>query len=137
MGAGSLWIFAIGASSPLTVLVGGIPQTYALTGVTGVPLGFAVIAAVVGLLAVGYASMSKHSPHPAPFYGLLARGISPTAGVAGACVALLTYNAIQISLYGLIGTTLAGVVGGSWQTWAFLMWLVVACVGLLGGASGA
>lgn len=137
MGAGALWIFAVGASSPLTVLVGGIPQTYALTGVTGVPLSFALIAGVVGLLAVGYVAMAKHTPHPAPFYGLLARGLNPTAGVAGACVALLGYNAIQISLYGLIGTTLAGVLGGSWQMWAFVMWLVVGGLGLLGGASSA
>ena len=137
MGAGSIWIFAVGASSPLTVLVGGIPQTYANTGVLGVPLSFAVLAAVLGLLAVGYLAMSRHVVHGAPFYALLARGLNPTAGLGGALVALLGYNAIQISLYGLVGTTLAGVFGGPWQVWAAAVWLIVGTLGLLAGAVSA
>ena len=137
MGTGSLWIFAVGASSPLTVLVGGIPQTYALTSVNGVPLSFVVIATVLGMLTVGYVGMAKHVVHPAPFYALLGRGLRPSFGVAGAAIALVGYNAIQISLYGLVGTTLAGLLGGGWQVWAAGIWLTVAGVGLLGGASSA
>ncbi len=83
MGAGGLWVFATGASSPLTVLVGGIPQTYATSGVLGAPLAFAVLAGTVGLLAVGYVAMARHVPHPAPFYGLLARGLSRRWGWRG------------------------------------------------------
>ncbi|MEV4411392.1 amino acid permease [Catellatospora sp. NPDC049609] len=137
LGAGALWVYAVGASSPLTVLVGGIISTYALTGVVGVPLSFAVITVVVGLLAVGYVAMSRHVVHSAPFYALLARGLNPTAGVAGALVALLGYNAIQISLYGLAGVTLAGVAGGAWWAWAAGVWLIVGGLGLLGGATNA
>lgn len=137
LGSGSLWVFAVGASSPLTVLVGGIVSTYALTGVVGTPLAFAVIMVVLGLLAVGYVAMARHVVHSAPFYAQLAQAVSPAVGVAGAAVALLGYNAIQISLYGLIGVTLAEMFGGAWWVWAAVIWAVVAVLGRLRGVSNA
>jgi amino acid transporter len=124
----------VGASSPLTVLVGGIPSTYALTGVVGVPAAFLVVLVVVLILAVGHVAVSKHVTHPAPFYAQLARGFSPIVGVAGAAVALLGYNAIQISLYPLIGTTLVGMFGGTWWMWALGVAVIVAVLGQLRGA---
>jgi amino acid transporter len=135
LGAGALWVFGVSASSPLTVLVGGIVATYALTGVVGVPLSFGLITVVVGLLAVGYLAMSRHVVSPAPFYAVLGRGLGRSVGVSGALVALLAYNAIQISLYGLIGVTVVGLVGGTWWVWAGFAWLALACLGLLGGAA--
>jgi amino acid transporter len=137
LGAGKLWIFAVGASSPLTVLAGGIVQTYATTGVVGVPLSFMVIGVVVALLAVGYVAMSRYVVHPAPFYALLARGLSRSAGVGGGFAALLGYNAIQISLFPLVGVTFADLAGGSWQMWAWIGWLIVAGLGWLGGTANA
>lgn len=137
MGAPSAAVFAVGSSAPMVVLVGGIPAMYATTGVTGVPLSFAVIAVVVGFLASGYVAMAGYLRHPAPFYAFVGRGVSPTAGLAAATVALLSYNCIQISLYGLIGTTLAGVLGGSWQVWAWAMWALVGFLGWMGGAFAA
>ncbi|MDI1462976.1 APC family permease [Catellatospora sp. KI3] len=137
LGAGSLWVFAVGASSPLTVLVGGVVAMYALTGVVAVPLSFVVIGVVVGLLAVGYVAMARHVPHAAPFYALLARGLNPSVGVAGAVIALLGYNAIQISLYGLCAVTLSGLVGGPWWVWAAVIWAIVAVLGQLRGVTNA
>ena len=68
LGGAALFVFAAGASSPLTVLVGGVVATYALTGVVGVPLSFVVIMLVLGVLAVGYLAMARHVVHGAPFY---------------------------------------------------------------------
>src|SRR5262249_5253000 len=45
--------------------------------------------------------------------------------------------AIQISLYGLIGPTLASVLGGPWQAWAWGMWALVGLLGWMGGAFAA
>jgi amino acid transporter len=130
LGAGSLWIFGVSASSPLTVLVGGVIATYATTGVVGVPASFLIIAVALALLAIGYVTMSRHVLHAAPFYALLARGMGGVPAAAGAAVALLGYHSIQISLYGLVGVTLADLVGGSWWAWAGLVWAVVAILGL-------
>jgi amino acid transporter len=59
---------------------------------------------VLRLLMVGYVAVGRHVKHGAPFYAQLARGVNPTTGLVGAGLAFVGYNALQISLYGLIGT---------------------------------
>ncbi|NGM15638.1 hypothetical protein O3597_04000 [Verrucosispora sp. WMMA2044] len=49
--------------------------------------------------------------------------------MAGGLVALLAYNAIQISLYGLLGATLAALLGGSWTVWAGIALATVSAYG--------
>lgn len=131
IGSASLWFFAVGASAPMTVLAGGVVATYAGTGVVGVPLSFLILAAALGLLTVGYVAMSRYVGHAATCYALLAHGLGRAWGVAGAAVALVAYNAIQICLYGLVGVTLAGLAGGPWWLWAGLVWLAIAVLGVL------
>ena len=131
VGAGALWFFAVSASAPMTVLVGGVVTTYAGTGVVGVPLSFLLLTAVLWLLTAGYVAMSRHVAHAAPFYALLAQGLGRAWGVAGGLVALVSYNAVQIALYGLLGNTLAGDLGGPWWVWAAAVWLAIAVFGVL------
>jgi amino acid transporter len=131
MSGGGVWLFQIGASSPMAVLAGGIVATYAGTGVVGVPLSFPLLGIALALLAVGYVTMAKHVPHAAPAYALLAHAFGPTAGLVGGALALVFYSCIQMSLYGLVGITLSSLVGGPWQIWAAVIWLAVALCGLL------
>lgn len=137
LGQGALFVFAVGASSPLTVLIGGIVSMYSLTGVLGVPLAFAVIMVLLGMLAVGYVAMSRHVMHSAPFYAQLIQGFNPQVGVAGGAVALVGYNAIEISLYGLVGTTMHNRAGGPWWAWAAGAWMLVAALGQSRGSTNA
>ncbi|HEU4424817.1 MAG TPA: APC family permease [Pilimelia sp.] len=131
VGTSSLWFFGVSASSPMTVLAGGIIATYAGTGVLGVPLSFILLCLALALATVGYVAMSRYVPHAATFYALLARGLGPVWGVAGAMIALIAYNCIQISLYGLFGATLASLAGGTWWVWAIVAWALVALLGIL------
>ena len=131
IGTTSMFWFCVGASSPMTVLAGGIVATYATSGVLAVPLSFIVLAAMLWLFTTGYTAMARHVPHAASFYAVLARGVGRVGGVAGGAVALLAYNCIQISLYGLLGATLAGMLGGHWLTWALAGWAIIALLGLL------
>jgi amino acid transporter len=126
-----LAMLGISASAPMTVLVGGIVGAYAAGGITGVPLSFLVLGVAMALFTVCYLAMSRDIPNTAAFYAFLAHGLGRTAGVAGAGVALLAYNAIQISLYGLIGAMAAGIAGGPWWAWALAFWLSVALLGVL------
>ncbi|RAK42936.1 hypothetical protein B0I29_10166 [Actinoplanes lutulentus] len=137
MGPAALAGAAIVASSPQTVLNGGIPATYAATGAAGVPLSFLLLMAVIGILAVGYVAVGRHVRHGAPFYAQLAVGGSPMLGLVGAGIAFVGYNALQISLYPLFGTTLAELVGGPWWVWAAIGWLIVLLLGQYPGAVGA
>ncbi|MDP9792531.1 amino acid transporter [Catenuloplanes nepalensis] len=130
-------VFAVGASSPLTVLAGGIPTMYQRTGVPGVPVSFLVMTAVFGVLLVGYVAMSRHVPHGAPFYAQVAQAVNPAAGVAVGMVALLGYNAIQISLFGLLSDSVTAQLGGVWWVWAAVGWLVVFALGRVRAATNA
>jgi amino acid transporter len=123
-------VFGTAASAPMVVLVGGIVATYAAAQVESLPLLFLVVGAVVALLAVGYTALSQQVPHAAPYYANLARGLGRTMGVSGGALALVAYNTIQISLYGLLGATLSDLAGGQWWVWSALVLLLVAALGV-------
>jgi amino acid transporter len=131
IGTSSMFWFCVGASAPMTVLAGSVVATYATSGVVAVPLSFILLALVLSLFTVGYMAMSRHVPHAATFYAYLARGVGRVGGVAGALVALLAYNSIQICLYGLLGSAMAGLLGGVWWVWALVAWAAIAVLGVL------
>ncbi|MEH1031623.1 APC family permease [Micromonospora profundi] len=124
-----LWVFGAAASAPMVVLAGGIVATYATTRVTALPLTFVLVAGTVAVLAVGYTAMARQLGHPAAYYGILANGLGRGWGVAAGLVALVAYNAIQTSLFGLFGATMTAQLGGAWWVWAGI---ALAVVGVLG-----
>jgi amino acid transporter len=130
VGTGALWILGVSASAPMTALAGGVVTTFAVTGVVGVPTSFLVLTAGLLLFSVGFAALSRDIPHAATFSAYLALGLGRTTGVAGGMVALLSYNAIQVSLYGLLGATVSSLLGGPWWVWALVAWAVVAGLGV-------
>jgi amino acid transporter len=137
LGVIHLFFFTVAASAPLTVLGGGVTATFAVTGSAGVPLSFLVLAVALALFAVGYAAMSRHVANAGAFYSYLAKGLGRTWGVAGAFVALISYNAIQIGLYGLFGAGFADFAASTfgvtlpWYIWGLAALLVVGTLGVL------
>jgi amino acid transporter len=137
LGVVHLFFFTVAASAPLTVLGGGVTTTFAVTGIAGVPLSFLVLAAALALFAVGYAAMSRYVANAGAFYSYLAQGLGRVWAVAGAFVALISYNAIQIGLYGLFGAAFgdfAATVFGielSWWIWSLLALVLVGLLGVL------
>jgi amino acid transporter len=132
VGPARLFVINVSASSPAVVIGGGIITTFAGTNVLGVPLSFVLIAVTLGLLLHSFATASQYIKHPAAGYALIAQGLNRVLGLAGGAVALVSYNSIQISLYGLIGVvgpTLP--LGGPWWLWALGAWLIVAFLGPL------
>ena len=134
LGTGGMWFFTVSASAPMTVLAGAVVATFAVTGVVGVPLSFILLAFALYPFTVAYTAMSRRVPHAGVFYSYLALGLGPTFGVAGGLVALLSYNAIQICLYGLLGASLTGLwpdVHLAWWAWALIAWMIVGGLGVL------
>ncbi len=107
LGTPALVFMIIAASAPLTVLAGGAPTNFAVSGLLGLPLGYLVLGAVLLLFVVGYAAMSSHIRNAGAFYAYVSRGLGPRAGVAAALLALVSYNMLQIGLYGLFGFSLS------------------------------
>ena len=131
MSTGRMYLFGVHASGPLVVFIGAIAAAYAVSGSPGLPLAFLLVAAVLAVLAEGYAVMSRRVPHGAPYYAVIARGLGRAAGVAAGFVALAGYNAILCCMYGLFGGYLAQVVfGGWWWCYALIAWVGVLLLGV-------
>jgi amino acid transporter len=137
LGIPSVVFIVIAAAAPLTVVAGGATTGYAVTGVTGIPVAYLVVAAVLALFAVGYVAMSRRIVNAGAFYTYVARGLGRPSGVAAAFVALVAYNAMQIGLYGGFGAVLAQFLQArydwdvTWWACALAGWAAVAVLGVL------
>ena len=135
LGVPDLVFFIVAASAPLTVVAGGVAATYLVTGNTGVPLLFLVLAAILALFVSGYAAMSHHVTNAGAFYAYVAKGISRTVGVGTAFIALIAYNAMQIGISGLFGAAFGAFIEAKtglaldWWVWVFA---AIAVIGTLG-----
>ncbi|MEX5257094.1 APC family permease [Kocuria arenosa] len=103
----SLVFLIIAASAPLTVLAGGVPTTYAVAGLTGVPLAYVLLGVLLAVFAVGYGAMSARITNAGAFYAYIADGLGRRQGIGASWLALISYNAMQIGLYGLFGFALS------------------------------
>lgn len=103
----SLVFLIIAASAPLTVLAGGVTSTYAVTGLLGVPLAYVLLGALLALFAVGYGAMSARITNAGAFYAYIADGLGARQGIGASWLALISYNAMQIGLYGIFGFALS------------------------------
>lgn len=103
----SLVFLIIAASAPLTVLAGGVPTTYAVAGLLGVPVGYLLLGVLLAVFAVGYGAMSARITNAGAFYAYIADGLGRRQGIGASWLALVSYNAMQIGLYGLFGFALS------------------------------
>ncbi|MBT2522575.1 APC family permease [Arthrobacter sp. ISL-28] len=124
LGVPALVFMTIAASAPLTVVAGGYPSNFAVTGLLGVPLSFVVLGACLLLFTVGYAAMSARIRNAGAFYAYIAQGLGRTAGVGASFLALTAYNAVQVAIYGLFGFASASFINE--KTGADVPWWVTA-----------
>ncbi|MGY0385826.1 APC family permease [Nocardioides sp. WG-D5] len=135
LGAGSIVFMVVAAAAPLTVIGGGFPLAALLGNGAGVPAMFAIGGVILLFFSVGLSTMSRYVARPGAFFTYVGYGLGRPGGIAAAWLAMLTYTAVQIAVYGFLGLTLAGWVEGKtglalpWWVWALAM---VAAVGVLG-----
>jgi amino acid transporter len=128
LGVPAIAFLIVAASAPLTVLAGGVTTTYSVTHVGGVPFGYIVLAVALALFAVGYAAMSRFITNAGAFYAYVARGIGRPVGVGAAFVAFVSYNAMQIGVYGIFGFQVSSFIQE--KTGAHVPWWVTVIVGI-------
>jgi amino acid transporter len=136
LGTWPIFVIAVSAMTPLTVVAGALPLGYGEVKEKGIPVAYMLVAAVLGVFAVGLAAMARHVPNSGAFYAYASIGISRPVGVGTAFVALVAYNAMQIGLYGAFGvaTHNALLIFGidiSWIICALIGWAVIAFLGRL------
>jgi amino acid transporter len=129
-----VWI-VMAAAAPLTVVAGGATAGFAVTGITGIPLGYVVVALILAVFSVGYVAMSRKVVNAGAFYTYLTHGLGRPVGVGGSFVAVAAYNLMQTGLYGGFGvvahdfaSTHLGV-SAPWWMWAMAAWALIAVLG--------
>ncbi|MGP6174239.1 APC family permease [Corynebacterium sp. A21] len=136
LGTTALVFMIIAASAPLTVLAGGAPTNFAVSGLLGLPLSYLVLGVILILFAVGYAAMSSRIHNAGAFYAYISQGLGPRQGIAAALLALVTYNMLQAGLYGLFGFSLSAAIFTwtsvqlPWWLMGAIGWLLVALLGV-------
>ncbi len=137
LGVSDLVFFIVAASAPLTAVAGGQAATYLVTGNKGVPFLFIPLGIMLGLFAVGYAAMSRYVADAGAFYTYVARGLGKIPAVATAFLALISYNAMQLGIYGLFGVATAAFASDKlgitmeWYWWCLVAGAVIAVLGVL------
>jgi len=128
--------FILASIAPMTVAAGVIPTAYAVTGLTGIPVAFLVVAVVLALFCPGYVAMSRRIRNAGAFYAFASAGLGKVTGVAAALMALVAYESFQVATYGALGPSLqaeaAAHLGVTWPWWAWALavWALVAALGL-------
>ena len=136
LGVASVVYFIATAATPMTVVAGVVTTGFAMTGLVGIPVAFLAIGAVLLLFSVGYVTMARYVTNAGAFYAYIARGIGRPFGVGGSWIALVAYNALQVGLYGLLGSSAAPLLQQwfgldvSWWMIALVVWALVAVLGL-------
>jgi amino acid transporter len=100
LGTGSLVFMVVAAAAPLTVMAGVAPLAIIVGGI-GAPVGYLAAGLVLTIFAVAFTQMTRHVGSDGAFYAYIARGIGHGWGLAAALLALVSYNALQIGVYGL------------------------------------
>ena len=127
--------FVVAASAPLTVVAGGVPTSFAVTNLLGIPLVYVIIAVILLVFAVGYAAMSRHVANSGAFYTYVSKGLGQAWGVSAALVALVAYNAMQVGIFGLYGFAASAALEqflGLHVAWWICALVTVAIIAILG-----
>ncbi|MGW3961493.1 APC family permease [Amycolatopsis sp. NPDC005003] len=114
LGTGSLVFMVVAAAAPLTVMAGVAPLAIMIGGI-GAPAGYLAAGLVLTVFAVAFTRMTRHVGSAGAFYAYIAKGLGRAWGLAAALLALVSYNTLQIGVYGLFAAqakaTLADVFG--------------------------
>ena len=124
----------VSAAAPLTIVVGIAPLALAVGGV-GAPAIYIVAAIGLALFAIGFMALTRHVKSYSGFYGYISKTLGRVIGLGSGLTAWMSYNGIQIGLYGLLGIqadlAVKGLTGISLPWWLYAI-IAIAAVWYLG-----
>ncbi|GAB3292239.1 APC family permease [Parasphingorhabdus pacifica] len=128
-GVPGILFFVLSAQAPLTSIVGAAALAVALGNGTGAPGAYLIVGAVIVLFAVGFTTITRHLDTRGGFFAVIRAGLGFRTGAGGSALAMLSYNAVQVAMYGLFGSSFAGLLSrhfGIHTPW--WVWVAVAIV---------
>ncbi len=134
LGVGAITFMVVSAAAPLTGAGGGIPPSMLFGNGAGIAGSFAIVTLILLAFSVGYVAMSRHVKNAGAFYAFAAQGLGGRAGGAAAMIAILSYNAMQVGLMGLLGAVASGTFAAWGLDWPWYVWtyIAIALVAVLG-----
>lgn len=135
LGAGSIVLMVVAAAAPPTVVAGSVPLGIGLGNGAAFPATFLGCFAILLFFAVGYCAMSRHVPNAGAFYAYVQHGLGQAPGLGAAFLALVTYTAVQLAVYGYLGASVDALVqhwGGPALPWWLWAGAALAAVAVLG-----
>lgn len=92
---------AVATAAPITAMVGNVPIAVGFGNGSHAPAGYIVATVVLGLFAVGYATMAKHITTTGAFYGYISHGLGRVVGMASGLLITMAYIVFEASLIGI------------------------------------
>lgn len=92
---------AVATAAPITAMVGNVPIAVGMGNGSHAPAGYIVATVVLGLFAVGYATMAKHITTTGAFYGYISHGLGRIVGMASGGLITMAYVVFEPSLIGI------------------------------------
>lgn len=134
LGVGAITFLVVSAAAPLTGAGGGIPPSMLFGNGAGIAGSFLIVTIILILFSVGYVAMSRHVKNAGAFYAFAAQGLGGRVGGGAALIAILSYNAMQIGLMGLLGAVASGTFASfglnlPWYVWTYIAIALVAVLG--------
>ncbi|MFI9629381.1 APC family permease [Streptomyces sp. NPDC052042] len=103
LGVWSIVFMVVAAAAPLTVVAGVVPLGIGIGNGAAFPLTFVICCATLLLFAVGFTRMTPHVPKAGAFYTYVRSSLGRPMGLGSAYLALATYSAVMLGVYGYIG----------------------------------
>lgn len=131
-------VFTVAAfAAPLLVVVGLMPSVVAFSGYTIVP-AYALIAVILLLFAVGYATANRYLERPGGFYAYIAAGLGKRVGLGGGFLAILGYLGLLLTTWIALGVYARQLVKDTfmgpdipWYIWSLIGVAITAVLGFL------
>ncbi|WP_422742984.1 APC family permease [Mycobacterium sp. WMMD1722] len=92
---------AVATAAPITAMVGNVPIAVGFGNGSHAPAGYLVATVVLGLFAIGYATMAKHITATGAFYGYISQGLGRIMGMASGLLITMAYVVFEASLIGI------------------------------------
>ena len=92
---------AVATAAPITAMVGNVPIAVGFGNGSHAPAGYIFATVVLGLFAVGYATMAKHITATGAFYGYISHGLGRVVGMASGLLITMAYIVFEASLIGI------------------------------------
>ena len=102
IGTRDIVFMLVSAAAPLTIVVGIAPLALAVGGV-GAPAIYIAAGLSLALFAIGFMALTRHVHSYSGFYGYISKSLGRAIGLGSGLTAWMSYNGIQIGLYGLLG----------------------------------